>query len=236
MSNRGSGTYQKPHLACPMSQRVRAARTLGAKCRSWVLRITVAQRAREFRRFAPGQDERVRGSIAGASTLGRSRKRLRRRFPVTAGRFPDQEFIFPDRLSKFPVPISRELSGKPQYLRSFLAGPGARICPKIALFPVFSLMIRESSVESSSHQTASSAPESLSLGTLRSIRRNSARLRRHSDGQRHQTQAASGSLRARRARILCWQVRRFHPCLTHDRIDSPIHLASRCGSDRTQAD
>ena len=39
--------------------------------------------------------------------------------------------------------------------------------------------------------------------------------------------------RARRGQSLCWQVRRFHPHPTHDRIDSPRARPGWCESDRT---
>jgi hypothetical protein len=78
-----------------------------------------------------------------------------------------------------------------------------------------------------------SANESLSLRTLPSRRRNSARLRLYSDGRRHRRRAPSGSLRAERGRFLCWRVRRFHPRPTHDRIKRRRAWPGWCGSDRT---
>jgi hypothetical protein len=69
-----------------------------------------------------------------------------------------------------------------------------------------------------------SANESLSLGTLSSRRRNSARLRRHLQIWRHRRRPPFAVSGARRGQSLCWQVRRFHPRPTHDRIDSPNAL------------
>jgi len=54
-----------------------------------------------------------------------------------------RELQFPDPRSKFPVPISRELSAKEHVSRGVLAGDEAQIGPKFAKFPVFSLLIRE---------------------------------------------------------------------------------------------
>jgi hypothetical protein len=55
--------------------------------------------------------------------------------------------------------------------------------------------------------------------------RNSVRLGHHSDVWRHQRKALTGVSCAKRGQSLCWQLRRFHPCPTHDRIDSTTGLA-----------
>jgi hypothetical protein len=85
-------------------------------------------------------------------------------------RLPDperiREFEFPDPRSDFPVPISRELSRKAQWLRGVFTPVDVEIAPENTKFPVFTLLIRECPAETGSHQTALSANESLSLGTL----------------------------------------------------------------------
>ena len=64
-----------------------------------------------------------------------------------------------------------------------------------------------------------------SLRILRPNRRNSPRLRPHLRDARHRRKPLSGGSCARRGQSLCWQVRRFHPCPTHDGIDSTTGLA-----------
>jgi hypothetical protein len=82
------------------------------------------------------------------------------------------------------------------------------------------LLSRQTSGTESSNPVRS-ANESLSLSTLSSRRRNSARLRRHLQIWRHRRRPPFAGSRARRGQSLCWQVRRFHPHPTHDRIDLP---------------
>jgi tetratricopeptide (TPR) repeat protein len=77
------------------------------------------------------------------------------------------------------------------------------------------------------------ASESPSLRTLRSNQGNSPHLRVHSHVARHRRKPLSGRSRARRGQSLCWQVRRFHSCPTHDGIDSLTGSAGMSGSDRT---
>ena len=78
-------------------------------------------------------------------------------FPDVRGRFPDPEINFPDSFLKFPDSLSREFRPKPQRRQRFFGCKRASRGSKSRKFPVFSLMIREFDLESSSHQTASSA-------------------------------------------------------------------------------
>ena len=82
-------------------------------------------------------------------------------FPVIRRKFPDPPIEFPDNVSKFPVRLSREFRRKPQRRQGFFGRNSAPRWPKSRKFPVFSLMIREFDAESGSHQTASSAIQSV---------------------------------------------------------------------------
>jgi hypothetical protein len=78
-------------------------------------------------------------------------------FPVTPGTFP-----VPPK--EFPVLFSREFSEKTSRRQRVFAASDASNGPKIEKFPVFSLLIRESSAERRSHQPASSSEPDSVLG------------------------------------------------------------------------
>ena len=164
-------------------------------------------------------------------------------------RAPDPRFFMCANLTRFGTRRNRPKSSCRPPARAKITNrlvvPAAEVEVKTNIFfpgthnnaeerQFWALFGQEISSGTESSNPPCSATESWSLGILRSIGRNRARLRLHSDVRRHRRKAPSGSLRATRGRFLCWRVRRFHPRLeaqgTRFRATRRVKM---CASDRT---